>query len=466
MSSRAFPERPILVVDDDVAEMDSLAAVLQSGGMGNVITCADSREAMGHVRRADPSVVLLDLAMPHLPGEKLLEQVHHGFPHIPVIVVTGRNEVNAAVSCMKAGAFDYMVKAVEESRLVSGVRRAVELRSLRGEYRELERKMLSPGPSSPDAFSAIVTRNRVMQSLFLLVESVAKTAEPVLIVGETGVGKRHVAQAVHAASGRHGPFLDVNAAGLDDAMFSDTLFGRRKGAFTGAEETRGGLLRQAAGGTLLLDEVGDLSAQSQIKLLRLLDTGEYYPLGADLPVRADVRILAATNRDLAALMAEEKFRRDLFYRLSTHELRIPPLRERKDDIPLLVDHFLEEASAQTGRETPVVPAELLALLAEHDFPGNIRELRSMVIDAASREKTSTLSLEPFRAIIGRDPPGTRDRLPGGLFARASTLPTIRQATQMLVEEAMKRAGGNQSAAARLLGISHQAMSMRLQREDW
>jgi DNA-binding NtrC family response regulator len=463
MSGRVFPEHPILIVDDDEAEIASLAAVLTSNGMGNIMACADSRKTMDHVRGADPAVVLLDLTMPHIPGEKLLAGIHQGFPHIPVIVVTGTNEVDAAVACMKSGAFDYMVKAVEESRLVSGVRRAIAIRSLEREYRHLQRKMLAAAPAHPEAFSGIITRNRVMQSLFLLIESVARTSEPILIVGETGTGKRRIAQAVHTASGRAGPFVDVNAAGLDDAMFSDTLFGHRKGAFTGAGEARGGLVRQAAGGTLLLDEIGDLCMQSQIKLLRLLDTMEYYQLGSDLPVRADVRILAATNRELSGLIEEEKFRRDLFYRLSTHEIRVPPLRERKDDLPLLVEHFLGEADAQTGKGKPAVPAELMALLETYNFPGNIRELRSMVFDAVSRESSSTLSLAPFKAVIGRDPAQAPARLQGDLFAQLQTLPTIRQATRMLMDEAMKRAGGNQSAAARLLGMSHQALNMRLQR---
>jgi DNA-binding NtrC family response regulator len=454
---------PILIVDDEAPEAECLAEILRSRGIANVVTCNDARQVMGLVTSGDPEVILLDLAMPHIPGEKLLSQVHDGFPHIPVIVVTAVNEVGAAVQCMKAGAFDYMVKAIEENRLVSGVRRAMEIRRLQRDYRSLRGKMLSPTLLDPGAFSAIVTRNRAMQSLFLLVESLAGSTEPVLITGETGTGKRLIAQAIHATSGREGPFVDVNVAGLDDTMFSDTLFGHRKGAYTGAAEARGGLIRRAGGGTLLLDEIGDLGISSQVKLLHLMDAMEYYPLGSDLPERAETRILVSTNRDLGALMTEEKFRRDLFYRLSTHEIRVPPLRDRKDDLPLLVDHFLEEAAQKMGKIKLEAPPGLIGLLETCQFPGNVRELRSLVVDAATRAPSEVLSLDPFKAVIGREIPSAPQKTQSAPFDSLATLPTIRQATWMLIEEAMKRAGGNQRTAARLLGISHQALSVRLQR---
>jgi two-component system, NtrC family, nitrogen regulation response regulator GlnG len=453
---------PILIVDDEAPEAECLAVILRSSGIANVVTCSDARQVMGLVQSGDPEVILLDLAMPHVPGEKLLSQIHDGFPHIPVIVVTAVNEVGAAVRCMKAGAFDYMVKAIEESRLVSGVRRAMEIRRLQRDYRSLRGKMLAPTLQDPGAFSAIVTRNRGMQSLFLLVESLAASSEPILITGETGTGKRLIAQAIHATSGREGPLVDVNVAGLDDGMFSDTLFGHRKGAYTGAAEVRGGLIRRAGRGTLLLDEIGDLAISSQVKLLHLMDVMEYYPLGSDLPERAETRILVSTNRDLGALVTEEKFRRDLFYRLSTHEIRVPPLRDRKDDLPVLVDHFLEEAARKMGKEKLDVPPGLIALLETYPFPGNVRELRSLVIDAATRKPAGPLSLAPFKAAIGREIPSAPQKGQSAAFDSLSTLPTIKQATWMLVEEAMKRAGGNQRAAARLLGISHQALSARLQ----
>jgi DNA-binding NtrC family response regulator len=461
MSARRIPENPILLIDDEQQVIDSLSLMLRSNGINNIVPCTDSRDALAILRGGEIELVLLDLSMPYMPGEKVLAAIHEEMPQVPVIVVTGSNEVSAAVECMKAGAFDYMVKAVEESRLVSGVRRAIEIRKLSRDYRRLKEGIFSPRLARPDAFSRLVTRNSFMMSLFRIVESIAKSDEPILITGETGTGKGLIAAAVHAVSGREGPLLEVNVAGLDDAMFSDTLFGHHKGAYTGAVDARGGLVQQAGGGTLFLDEIGDLSIQSQVKLLHLLDTGEYYPLGSDLPRRAAARTLVATNRGLAALITEGKFRKDLYYRLSTHELRVPPLRDRKDDLPLLLDHFLDEACAKLEKKKPFVPPQVLDLLATHHFPGNVRELRSMVYDSVSRQSSSTLSLADFKAGIQRETPQEPGESAPVLLAFPDRLPTLDQAAELLIDEALKRAGGNQSIAAGILGISHQALNKRL-----
>jgi DNA-binding NtrC family response regulator len=461
MSAGRIPENPILLVEDEQAVIDSLMLVLRSNGIDNLVPCTDSREAMAILRGGEFELVLLDLTMPHLAGDRLLAAIHEEMPQVPVIVVTGSNEVSSAVECMKAGAFDYMVKAVEESRLVSGVRRAIEIRKLSRNYQRLKEGMLCPRLAHPDAFAHLVTGNAVMTSIFRIVESIAKTDEPILITGETGTGKGLVAAAVHAVSGREGPLVEVNVAGLDDAMFSDTLFGHRKGAYTGAMDARAGLVQQAGAGTLFLDEIGDLSIQSQVKLLRLLDTGEYYPLGSDLPRRAAAPVLVATNRNLAGLISEGRFRKDLYYRLSTHELRVPPLRDRKDDLPLMLDHFLEEACTKLGKKKPSVPPQLLGLLATHHFPGNVRELRSMVYDAVSRQSSPTLALADFKAGVHRETPPEPGEAAPSLLAFSERLPTLDQASVLLVDEAMKRAHGNQSTAAGMLGISHQALSKRL-----
>jgi DNA-binding NtrC family response regulator len=244
-------------------------------------------------------------------------------------------------------------------------------------------------------------------------------------------------------------------------MFSDALFGHRRGAFTGATEARDGLVHQAAGGTLFLDEIGDLSIPSQIKLLRLLDTREYYPLGSDLPRRSDARVVVATNRDLRALMAGSSFRRDLFFRLSTHELAVPPLRERRGDLALLLDHFLDEAARALGRDKATVSPALLALLDAYHFPGNVRELRSLVFDAASRQAGQELPLGPFKAAMGALQPTGETGAAEMVFP--SRLPTLKQATELLVVEALRRSKGNQSIAAAMLGVSHQALSKRVRR---
>ena len=461
MSAGRTPENPILLVDDEQPVIDSLSLMLRSNGIDNLVACTDSREAMTILRGAEFELVLLDLTMPYLPGDKLLAAIHEEMPHLPVIVVTGSNEVSSAVECMKAGAADYMVKAVEESRLVSGVRHAIEIRKLSRDYKRLKERMLSPSLAHPQAFKRLVTRNAVMTSIFRIVESIAKSDEPVLITGETGTGKELIADAVHEVSGREGSPVKIDVAGLDDAMFSDTLFGHRKGAYTGALDARPGLVQQAGSGTLFLDEIGDLSMQSQVKLLRLLDTGEYYPLGSDLPRRSAARVLVATNRNLTGLISEGKFRKDLYYRLSTHELRLPPLRDRKDDLPLLLDHFVDEACTKLGKKRPAVPRQLLDGIAAHPFPGNVRELRSMVYDAISRQSSPTLALAEFTSSLHRDTPQEPGEAAPCLLAFSDRLPTLDQASDLLVDEAMTRAGGNQSTAAGMLGISHQALNKRL-----
>jgi DNA-binding NtrC family response regulator len=252
-------------------------------------------------------------------------------------------------------------------------------------------------------------------------------------------------------------------AGLDDTVFADTLFGHVRGAFTGADQPRRGIIEEAADGTLFLDEIGDLSVASQVKLLRFLQEGEYLPLGSDRPKRVKARVIVATHQDLAAKERAGTFRRDLFYRLRTHRVHVPPLRDRKGDIPLLVDHFLDEAARSLGKKRPTPPKQLAQLLATHDFPGNVRELQAMVYDAVSVHTDRVLSMDTFLRAIGQreaQPAGgdAGDRNP---FSGLDRLPGMDEALELLVREAMARADGNQTIAARLLGISQPALSKRL-----
>ncbi len=464
MSSRLYPDYPVLVVDDEAHIVESQLNVLKSNGINNIISTTDSREVLGLLHSNEVEVVILDLRMPYISGEDILLQIRDDFPHVPVIIITGTNEIDIAVKCMRAGAFDYMVKAVEESRLVSGVSRAIELRELKREYWDLRKRLLSDRLSNPEVFSRIITQNRKMQSIFLFVESIAKTDETVLISGETGVGKELIAGTIHDLSRPEMPFVAVNVAGLDDTMFSDSLFGHRKGAYTGAADSRKGFLQQASGGTILLDEIGDLSPSSQVKLIRLLETGEYYPLGSDLTMKTDARIVVSTNKNLNEAVGSGEFRKDLYYRLSAHEIKIPPLRERKKDLPLLVSHFMEEASKKLSKEKIAVPPELIPLLEIYDFPGNIRELRSMIFDAVSKQTEKMLSLKSFKEAMGKDVQVFSTKQTEELIIFKDRLPTIAQASDILVTEAMKRAKGIRSTAAILLGISPQALGKRLNRK--
>ncbi len=320
--------------------------------------------------------------------------------------------------------------------------------------------------NNPQAFAEIITNNETMLSFFHYAESIAQSTHPILITGETGVGKGLMAKSIYILSKLKGRFVTVNVAGLDDNIFSDTLFGHVKGAFTGADQDRHGLIRHATDGMLLLDEIGSLSQVSQIKLLRLLQDGEYLPLGQDKIEKTNARIVTSTNEDLWLLMRTEKFRKDLNFRLRTHHIHMPPLRERLDDIPLLVDHFLEKSARELEKKRPTVPKELFTRLETYSFPGNIRELEAMVHNAVTMHTGGILSMDMFKMHIkqGQDgavSPALSSSDPDTSVTFGRNLPTIKEANKLLVMEAVKRAKNNQTLAANMLGISRQALSKRL-----
>ena len=458
MKGNPFPSSPVLIVDDESLMLRSMSMALRSEGINNLILCEDARKVLKILREKDIEVILLDLIMPYISGEELLAKIKQDFPDIPVIVITGVQEVETAVKCMKAKAFDYMVKPVERMRLVSGVLRAIEIRELQRENRLLKEYMLSGKLKNPDAFKDIITRSKKMIGIFQYVESIAKSPYPVLITGETGVGKELIARAIHTLSGRK-RFLSINVAGIDPHIFSDTLFGHVKGAFTGADSARKGLIEQAKEGTLLLDEIGDLDMESQIKLLRLIQEKEYFPLGSDLPKRSYARIIATTNRDLFKLQKEGAFRKDLFYRLSTHHIHIPPLRERKEDIPLLFEHFLNKATKEIKREKIIYPDEVISVLENYAFPGNVRELQTMIYDAVSNTEGEVLPISRFRIKMQKDSQ-LKQESKRWIFD-LETLPTLDQAIKLLIKEALRRTNNNKSLAARTLGISRQRLTRLL-----
>jgi DNA-binding NtrC family response regulator len=471
MTDILSPDRPLLLVDDEEQALTSFEMVLRCISLNNFIRCRDSREVIPILKEREVEVILLDLRMPHVTGDELLPLITADFPEVPVIVITGANDVETAVQCMKLGAFDYMVKPVERSRLIGGVKRAIELRELQRENRLLQAQVLSDRLKHPEAFAELVTCSSRMRSIFQYVEAVAGSPRPLLITGETGVGKELVARAVHRLSRRRGAFVPVNVAGLDDNVVADTLFGHKKGAFTGADQARGGLVEQAAGGTLFLDEIGDLSHPSQVKLLRLLQDGEYLPLGSDLAKRSDARIVVATNQDLDLLQSSGRFRKDLYYRLCDHQLRLPPLRERPEDLPLLIHHFLGKAAAELSKSRPTPPEELVTLLAAYHFPGNVRELEAMVFDALSNHRSGKLSLDTFKSHIFQRPNVSlkEQEKPAGKAAGcvsfSERLPTLKELEQILIDEALRRAGSNQSIAALTLGITRQALNKRLRKDQ-
>ncbi len=458
------PSFSILLVDDEASFLRSMSLTLErTGRINNILRCEDSRNVMALLASHDIGLVLLDLTMPHISGEALLPQIVEHYPEVMVIVVSGLNQVETAVSCLKQGAFDYFVKTEETDRLVSGVERAIRMLELQRENQQMRETFLRDRLEHPEAFSTIITCNKGMRSVFQYLEAVAQSSLPILITGESGVGKELFAQAAHRLSARSGPLVSVNVAGLDDNVFADTLFGHVRGAFTGARDARRGMVEEAAGGTLFLDEIGDLSLASQIKLLRLLQEGEYFPLGSDKPKKMKARIIIATHQDLRKRHAAGEFRKDLYYRLRTHQVEIPPLRERKEDIPLLLDHFLDLAATEFGKKKPTVPKELPVLLASYHFPGNIRELRGMVFDAMSLHKEMMLSMAQFKKGMHMDVALPLAEQRSSIFLPSAQLPPLDQIADVLVLEAMERAQGNQSIACRLLGISQPALSKRLKK---
>ena len=465
-----YNKLPILLVDDEDQILFSYSLMLRSAGLGKVVTINNSRKVMSYLAGQPVSVIVLDLVMPYISGFELLQKIKLEHPHTPIIVMTAMNELEKAGECMKAGAVDYLVKPVEESRFNSSIRKALELKDLQNEITSLKQHLLTGKLENEQVFSSIITRSKKMRAIFQYTESIAKSHYPVLITGDTGTGKKLIANALYLASGLEGEHLAVNIAGLDDTMFSDTLFGHKKGAYKGADKGSDGFIVRASGGTLLLEEIGDLSEASQVKLLRLLEEQAYYPLGADLPEISNARIVASSNHDIEKLIREGKFRNDLYYRLNAHHIHIPPLRERPEDIPLLLDHFLEEAVMALKKKKLVVPPELVTLLFMYDFPGNIMELKAMVRDAVAQHRKGRLSLHSFEEFIkqkgvvfGNDrimTPRDADLLTD-IFGQ---FPTLKETEDLLICEAMKRSIGNQRIASSLLGISRQALHQRLKKK--
>jgi DNA-binding NtrC family response regulator len=460
----------VMIVDDEPSFLNFMEATLKHAGISHILTIQDSRHVLPLLNSSEVAVIILDLLMPYLSGSELLLKINQEFPEIPVVVLTAVDKIETAVECMKAGAFDYLVKPVDKSRLITCIKRTLEMYELRHETFSLKKHLLTDEIENESAFSSIVTRSRKMRAIFHYVESISKSIQPVLITGETGVGKELFARAIHDTSTRcNGPFVALNVAGLDDNVFSDTLFGHKKGAFTGADSSRDGIIASASNGTLFLDEIGDLSEASQIKLLRLLQEQEYLPLGSDVIRRCNTRIIVATNKNIERLLETGKFRNDLYYRLRTHHIHIPPLRERLEDIPLLLNHFLEESSRNLKKKKPSFPPELLTLLSTYHFPGNVRELRAMVFDAVTRHGSRMLSMECFIDAIGKPdtlPQHTAIKAenPPFFFDISQHFPTLKEAEELLISEALKRSNGNQRIAATLLGISRQALNKRLSRK--
>jgi len=463
MSENVKPVQ-VLVVDDEEAWQRNIRFALQRCvAREEIACCGDPRDCEAMIAAHRPALVILDVTMPYIDGPTLLERLKQQWPELPVIMLTGRDQADIAVRCMKFGAYDYFIKSEEQDRVVTAVRRVLRERELEEENRRLNNAMFGDGLVTPEAFSEMLTVSREMHKVFRYIEAVAPSGEPVLIEGESGTGKEMLVRALHRVCCRAEPLVSVNVAGIDEQVFSDTLFGHVRGAFTGAESAREGMIEKAGRGILFLDEIGDLSPALQVKLLRLLQEREYMPLGSDSPRRMHARVVLATNRNLPREIDSGRFREDLYYRLRSHQVRLPPLRERSEDLALLVEQFVEEAAAELKRKRPTVPAELVPLLRNYEFPGNIRELRALIFEAVSRHQRGMLPLAGFRKLLGEATPISPEEESGELVF-PTLLPTLKQVGEALIAEALKRAEGNQATAAALLGISRPALTQRLSKK--
>lgn len=462
------PEQGVLLVDDDASFLDEARRALHSHGITNIATLQDGGNVFQELSSGTYRVVILDWVMPGLSGADLLPEIIRQFPAIPVIIMTGVNDLENVVTCIKLGAYDYLAKPLDANRLVSIVQKAFSAEALASQNRRLTAYLQGEPLQHPEHFSGIITCNDRMQSIFKIIEAMQFSRQPVLITGETGVGKELIAKAIHATSELKGPMITVNVAGLDDHMFADTLFGHKKGAFTGASESRDGLLEQARNGTLFLDEIGELSIASQVKLLRLIQQNEYYRVGSDVLQKNTARIIAASNADFESKLAAGTFRHDLYYRISTHSLHIPPLRERREDILPLAEHYAASVAKELQREVPNFSREVRLALQHQEFPGNVRELINMINKAVTNNRSGNLHLDDFPGVsydcdtqpnlIRRI--GSNQFVLHGIFP---AFPTFEEVEGLLATEAMDESKGSRSAAAELLGVSRPTLNKWLER---
>jgi len=445
-------EGRFVLAEDDPAQREQLAGFLRDLG-AEVLEAGDGRAALELVRSRRPDVVLTDLRMPRLEGRELLREIVAFNPEIRVVVMTAYGTVEGAVAALKEGACDYLQKPLDLDEVERVARRALEERHLRRENRELRRRL-----GEIESIPGLVTAGGPMAEVLSTVVRVARSTVSVLLLGESGTGKELVARAIHSAGPRAGrPFVAVSAAALSPTLLESELFGHERGAFTGADRARAGRFETAAGGTLFLDEVGDLPHEVQVKLLRVLQERAIERVGSNRPLPVDVRIVAATHHDLPAEVAAHRFREDLYYRLAVVTIELPPLRRRRSDVPLLVEHFIEKHAEASGGEARAISREAMDLLVRYDYPGNVRELENIVqrcLVLARGLQITTDDLPPAVRLGGSELPGTAeapDTLPGRLAALE------RQA----IEEALEAENGHQTRAAERLGISERALRYKL-----
>ena len=450
----------VLIVDDEPNVRKVLAALLEQSGYATA-QAGSGEEALALVRAEDPDLVLTDLKMPGMDGLDLLNRLRREFGEIPVVMLTAHGTVATAVDAMKRGAFDFLTKPFERAQVVDVIAKALgQARRARSEFH---------GPVAEGVRCGMVGRSAALETLCRLIERVAPSPATVLITGETGTGKELVAESIHLLSlRRDGPLVRINCGALPENLVESELFGHERGAFTGADRPKPGRFELADGGTLFLDEVAELALPSQVKLLRVLQDGEVGRVGGTGTRRVDVRLVAATNRDLSTAVSAGRFREDLYYRLKVVELRVPPLRERPDDIPLLVDFFLDKHSRRLGLARPGTSPDALAAFMTHPWPGNVRELENAVERALLLGEGPALTERDFGIGLGEPllgdsrgptapPPGAASG--GGLKQASRALAS--EAERRMILAALQETGGNITRAAEKLGLSRRGLQLKM-----
>ena len=445
------PQPSVLLVDDDPAFRQVMAGELRRLRFA-VTTAGSGEEAVRKVAEIEPQVVLLDLQLPDTSGLEVLEAVRRTSPATEVIMLTGHGSIDTAIESVRKGAFDYVVKPCPLDELEIRIQRALERQSLRTRASLLER-----GLTPPDLQSSFIGASPAFNSLMRLIERVAPADSTVLVTGETGSGKERVAKMIHARSTRSArPFVVVECASLQESLLQSELFGHERGAFTGADRAKAGLFEVAHGGTIFLDEIGEVSQATQVKLLRVLDSSTFRHVGGTAEIRVDVRVLAATNRDLAGMVRQGLFREDLFYRLSTIRVDVPPLRERREDVALLAEHFTAVLNERFGLARRL-QAATIDRLRRHDWPGNVRELSHAVEAAMVVSDGPEILPEHLPASLRLPPPAPAP----SAAADGARFPTLDEVERTHIEAALRATAGHRGGAAKLLGISERNLYRKL-----
>jgi len=451
----------ILVADDDATNRKLLAAVFQAEGF-EVIAATDGAEALQRIAAEPPDLVLLDVRMPGLSGIDTLRRIRETAPQLPVIMLTSHGEIADAVEATKLGALDFLVRPIPNEKLILAAGRALERQKLEGEVRDLRRRLSAAGD-----LVRMMGPSEQVRKLVRQVEEVAPTLLTVLILGETGTGKELVARAIHHQSGREkGPFIPLDCGAIPETLVESELFGHEKGAFSGAERKREGHFQAAEGGTLFLDEIGNLTSATQGKLLRVLQERRVQPLGASRSVPVDVRVIAATNEALEQQVSDGKFRQDLFYRLAEFNIRLPPLRERREDIVPLALRFLEEAGLELRRPVGSLAPQAQEILGSHRWPGNVRELRNVVRQAVLQSREVVIQAEEIGRLIGaagKKPPVSAAPTRPGASLREVAAAAALEAEKQAIVEALRASRGNKSEAARMLRTDFKTLHLKMKR---